>query len=75
MDSIEQHIETDKKILEDPTTSPQQRRHVQNELEELRVYAHNHRTEIPIGDHHDPTALELFCEMEPDADECRIYED
>ena len=46
MDSIEQHIEADKKILEDPTTSPQQRRHVQNELEELRVYAHNHRTEI-----------------------------
>ena len=75
MDSIEQHIEADKKILEDPTTSPQQRRHVQNELEELRVYAHNHRAEIAAGDHHDPTALELFCEMEPDADECRIYED
>ena len=75
MDSIEQHIEADKKILEDPTTSPQQRRHVQNELEELRVYAHNHRAEIAAGDHHDPTALELFCEVEPDADECRIYED
>ena len=26
------------------------------------------------GDHHDPTALELFCEVEPDADECRIYD-
>ena len=75
MDSIEQHIEADKKILEDPTTSPQQRRHVQNELEELQIYAHNHRKEIADGDHHDPTALELFCEMEPDADECRIYED
>ena len=75
MDSIEQHIEADKKILEDPTTSPQQRRHVQNELEELQIYAHNHRKEIAAGDHHDPTALELFCEMEPDADECRIYED
>tara|TARA_R100000278_G_C5420962_1_gene146547 strand:- start:40 stop:282 length:243 start_codon:yes stop_codon:yes gene_type:complete len=75
MDSIEQHIEADKKILEDPTTSPQQRRHVQNELEELQIYAHNHRKEIADGDHHDPTALELFCEVEPDADECRIYED
>ena len=75
MDSIEQHIEADKKILEDPTTSPQQRRHVQNELEELQIYAHNHRKEIADGDHHDPTALELFCEVEPDADECRFYED
>ena len=75
MDSVEKHIEVDKKILEDPTTSPQQRRHVQNELEELQIYAHNHRKEIADGDHHDPTALELFCEMEPDADECRIYED
>ena len=75
MDSIEQHIEADKKILEDPTTSPQQRRHVQNELEELRVYAHNHRTEIAAGDHHDPTALELFCEVMPEPDECRMYDD
>ena len=31
--------------------------------------------EIEEGDHHDPTALELYCEMEPDADECRMYDD
>lgn len=75
MESVEKHIEVDKKILDDPTTSPQQRRHVEVELEELNVYVENHKKDIEAGDHHDPTALELFCEMEPDADECRVYED
>ena len=75
MENIEKHIEVDKQILENPTTSPQQRRHIEGELHELEVYAENHKKEIAAGDHHDPTALELYCEMEPDADECRIYED
>ena len=75
MENIEAHIEKDKKILEDPTTSPQQRRHIEEELHELEVYVENHKAEIEAGDHHDPSPLELFCEMEPDADECRIYED
>jgi hypothetical protein len=75
MESVEKHIEVDKKILDDPTTSPQQRRHVEVELEELNVYVENHKKDIEAGDHHDPTALELFCEMEPEADECRVYED
>ena len=75
MESIEKHIEKDKEILQDPTTNPQMRRHVEEELRELEIYAENHKKEIEAGDHHDPTALELFCEVEPDADECRIYED
>ena len=75
MESIEKHIEVDKEILSNPTTSPQQRRHIEGELEELNVYAENHKKEIAAGDHHDPTALELYCEMEPEADECRVYED
>ena len=75
MESLEKHIEVDKKILEDPTTSPQARRHIESELHELEIYAKNHKKEIEAGDHHDPTALELFCEVEPDADECRIYDD
>ena len=29
MDSIEQHIEKDKEILQNPLTSPQQRRHIE----------------------------------------------
>ena len=75
MESIEKHIERDKEILENPAKSPQQRRHIEGELEELELYVKNHKKEIEAGDHHDPTALELFCEVEPDADECRVYED
>ena len=75
MENIEAHIAKDKQILQDPTTSPQQRRHIEGELHELEVYVENHKDEIAAGDHHDPSPLELFCEMEPDADECRIYED
>ncbi len=75
MENIETHIAKDKEILDNPMTSPNQRRHIEGELHELEVYAENHKEEIAAGDHHDPTPLELFCEMEPDADECRIYED
>ena len=75
MESIEKHIEADKQILQDPTVSPQQRRHVEEELHELEVYVENHKEEIEAGDHHDPTALERYCEMEPEADECRMYDD
>ena len=75
MESVEKHIEVDKEILEDPTTSPQQRRHIEEELHELEVYVENHKDEIAQGDHHDPTALELFCEVEPDAPECLVYDD
>ena len=75
MESLEQHIEKDKQILNDPTTSPAARRHIKEELHELEVYSHNHRHEIAAGDHHDPTDLELYCEDWPEADECRIYED
>ena len=70
MESIEKHIQKDEEILSDPMISKQQRRHIEGELNELKVYQKNHPE-----DHHDPTPLELFCEMEPDADECRMYED
>ena len=68
--SIEDHIEKDKKILDYPTISPQQRRHIESELHDLEVY-HEHNP----NDHHDPTPLEMYCDVNPDADECRIYED
>jgi hypothetical protein len=75
MESIESHIEKDRKILDNPQTSPQQRRHIEGELEELETYVKNHKAEIEAGDHHDPTPLELYCDSNPEADECRIYED
>ncbi len=70
MDNINQHIEQDKKILEDPTVSPQMRRHTAEELEALESYKAHHPE-----DDHDPSALELYCDSHPDALECRIYED
>ena len=75
MKNIEEHIAKDKEILDNPMTSPNQRRHIEGELHELEVYAENHKEEIEAGDHHDPTALELFCEVEPSALECKVFDD
>jgi len=70
MDNINQHIEKDKQVLDDPTISPQNRRHTSEELVALEAYKEHHP-----NDDHDPTALELYCDAHPDALECRIYED
>jgi len=70
MDTIENHIQKDKEILSDPTISPQQRRHVEEELHDLESYRERHPE-----DSHDPTSLELYCDTHPDASECRVYED
>ena len=70
MENVEQHIEYDKKILDNPTISPQARRHTEEELEALERWVENHP-----NDHRDPTSLELFCDSNPDAPECKIYED
>jgi len=75
MDTIEQHIEVDKEILDNPLTSPNQRRHIEGELHELEDYVEHHQKEIEAGDHHDPTALELYCDSNPSEPECLVYED
>ena len=75
MESIEKHIEKDRKIVEDPLANPAARRHAKEELHELEVYVEHHKEEIEAGDHHDPNALELFCDQHPDEPECLIYDD
>ena len=70
MDNIHQHISKDKKILDDPLSSSQARRHVEEELKSLERYHSRHPE-----DDHDPTPLEIYCDENPDALECRIYED
>jgi hypothetical protein len=70
MESIEQHIEADKEELANPQLSPQRRRHLEGELEELEAYAERHPE-----DHHDPTSLELYCDANPSALECKVYDD
>lgn len=70
MENIDKHIEHDRKLLDDPQTSPQSRRHTEQELAALEAYKANHPEED-----HDPTPLELYCDAHPDAPECRVYED
>lgn len=69
MESIDKHIQYDKNVLDDPQTSPQSRRHTEEELSALEAYKANH----PNNDH-DPNAFELYCDANPDAIECRIYD-
>lgn len=70
MKDIETHIAKDREILDDPTISAQRRRHIEGELHELELYK-EHNPE----DHHDPTPLELYCDANPEAPECLVYED
>jgi hypothetical protein len=69
MENIQTHIDHDKKVLDDPQTSPQARRHTAEELQSLQKYQERHPE-----DDHDPTALELFCDSNPEALECRVYD-
>lgn len=70
MENIEKHIEADRAELMDPQISAQRRRHIEGELEELEAYAERHPE-----DHHDPTSLELWCDNNPSAPECLVYDD
>jgi hypothetical protein len=70
MSTIDQHIERDRAILDDQTLSPQMRRHTAEELEALEAYKEHHPE-----DSYDPTPLELFCDKNPGAVECLVYDD
>ena len=75
MSTIEEHIKKDQEIIDDPQTNPAARRHYKEELKELQEYVGHHEKEIEAEDHHDPNAIELFCENHPDEPECLIYDD
>jgi hemerythrin-like domain-containing protein len=70
MNDIQQHIDKDRKLIEDSTISPQMRRHTEEELQALEKYQQRHPE-----DSYDPTPLELYCDSHPDALECRVYDD
>ena len=55
--------------MDDPMASSQSRRHAEEELEQLERYKERH----PEMEH-DPTALELYCDENPDASECKIFD-
>ena len=75
MESIEKHIDKDKQLIDDPLANPAARRHAKAELHDLEDYVEHHKDEIKAGDHHDPNALELFCDQNPEEPECLVYDD
>lgn len=68
--TLQQHINDDRDEINNPNTSGQRRRHLEDELDALEQYQVHHP-----DDSHDPTPLELYCDTHPDALECRVYED
>jgi hypothetical protein len=68
--TISQHIDDDKNELDKGDLSPQRKRHLESELKDLESYHSNHP-----DDEHDPTSFEIYCDQNPNALECRIYED
>ena len=67
--SLQQHINDDRDELDNPNTSGQRRRHLEDELDALEQYQVNHPDEDK-----DPNPFELYCDTHPDALECRVYE-
>lgn len=68
--TINQHINKNRDEIDNGNVSGQRRRHLQDELSLLEKYKENHP-----NDDYDPSPLELYCDSNPDALECRIYED
>jgi hypothetical protein len=69
MKNIQDSIKKDKKILDDPLVSAQSRRHVEEELEKLQRYHERHPEEERT-----PSPLELYCDDNPEAKECKIFD-
>tara|TARA_Y100001968_G_scaffold102757_1_gene92719 strand:- start:739 stop:972 length:234 start_codon:yes stop_codon:yes gene_type:complete len=77
MKSIEEHILKDQSEIQtakEAGDAPKVR-HLTEELNSLEEYKEHHKEEIEAGDHHDPNALELFCDANPDEPECLVYDD
>lgn len=72
MKSIDEHIKKDQTEIEAARASGDEAkvRHLTTELQSLEEYK-EHNPE----DKHDPTSLELYCDANPDAEECRVYDD
>jgi hypothetical protein len=45
-------------------------RHLEEELKSLEEFKSHHPE-----DSHDPSPLEVFCDLNPEAPECRVYDD
>jgi hypothetical protein len=72
MKSIDEHIAKDKADIEQARAEGDmgKLRHLEEELKGLEEYKEHHPE-----DNHDPTSLEVYCDLNPEAPECRVYDD
>jgi hypothetical protein len=72
MKNIDEHIQKDKVDIEQARAAGDlgKVRHLEEELKGLEEYKEHHP-----GDDHDPTSLEVYCDLNPEAPECRVYDD
>ena len=72
VESIETHIAKDREELAQAEANGDQSkaRHFAAELEGFETYLSHHP-----GEHNDPTSLEVHCDLNPEAPECRVYDD
>jgi hypothetical protein len=72
MNTIDEHILKDQSEIEAAKADGNDGkvRHLEEELKGLQEYKAHHPE-----DAHDPTPLEVYCDLNPEAAECRIYDD
>ncbi len=72
MKSIDEHIQQDQSEIEAARAAGDMGkvRHLEEELKRLQEYKEHHP-----GENHDPTPMEVFCDLNPDAPECLVYDD
>jgi hypothetical protein len=72
MNTIDEHILKDLSELEAAKAAGDNAKlgHLKDELKQLEEYKAHHPE-----DTHDPSPLEVYCDLNPDAAECRVYDD
>ncbi len=72
MNNIDEHIQKDETEMEAAKAAGNlgKARHLEDELKGLQEYKAHHPE-----DSHDPSPLEVYCELNPEAPECRVYDD
>ncbi|MFM7267130.1 MAG: CP12 domain-containing protein [Cyanobium sp.] len=72
MKTIDEHIQKDKLDIEAAKAEGNEGkvRHLEEELKGLEEFKSHHPE-----DDHDPTPLEVFCDLNPEAAECKVYDD
>ncbi len=72
MNTIDDHIAKDKTEIEAARAAGDHGkvRHLEEEVKSLEEYKAHHPEEK-----HDPSPLEVFCDLNPEAPECLVYDD